>query len=125
VTSEEFIDSYRNALATQRWASVEPLVHADACVTFSTGDVHRGKEAARAAFEANFSAIQNEVYRIFDVHWVVRSPELAVYVFAFGWTGVINGREAAGSGRGTSVLVVDGAGWKLVAEHLGPQPVSG
>jgi ketosteroid isomerase-like protein len=120
MTPEEFIDSYQQALATQRWASVEPLIHADACVTFSTGAVHRGKEAARAAFEANFAAIKGEVYRISDVHWIVRLPEVAVYAFAFHWTGVIDGREASGAGRGTSVLLRDGAGWKLVAEHLGP-----
>jgi ketosteroid isomerase-like protein len=100
--------------------AVEPLVHADVCVTFSTGDVHRGKAAVQSAYEANFSAIQGEVYRISDVYWVLRSAEFAVYSFAFSWSGVIDGRSASGGGRGTSVLVRDGASWKLVAEHLGP-----
>jgi hypothetical protein len=120
MSPEEFIDRYQQALATQQWESVEPLLHADVCVTFSTGDVHLGKGAVRAAFEANFSAIQNEVYRISDVHWIRRSEELAVYSFAFRWTGVINGRAESGRGRGTSVLVRDGMDWKLIAEHLGP-----
>jgi ketosteroid isomerase-like protein len=118
---EDFIDQYQRALATQEWASVEPLMHADVCVTFSTGAVHRGKDAVRAAYEANFQAIRDEVYRISDVHWIARSPELAVYLFRFDWTGVIDGHQASGGGRGTSVLVrYDGSSWKLVAEHLGP-----
>ncbi len=119
---EEFVERYQQALATQRWASVEPLVHPDVCVTFSTGAVHRGKAAVRSAFEENFAEIRDEEYRISDVHWILRTPEFAVYSFDFRWAGVIDGRSASGGGRGTSVLVRDGEDWKLVAEHLGPGP---
>ena len=48
------------------WAAVEPLVHEDACVTFSNGAVHIGKAAVRKAYEANFSAIEDEEYRIVE-----------------------------------------------------------
>lgn len=120
MTPEEFIDRYQQALATQRWASVERLVHPDACVTFSTGAVHRGRAAVQAAYEANFAAIRSERYRIENVHWITRTYELAVYLFEFHWTGVIDGRDASGRGGGTAVLVRDGHGWKLLAEHLGP-----
>jgi ketosteroid isomerase-like protein len=120
MTPEEFIDRYQQALATQQWTAVEPLMHADACVTFSTGDVHRGKAAVRSAYEADFSAIQGEVYSISDVHWIVRADDFAVYSFAFSWSGVVQRRAVSGGGRGTSALVRDGENWKLVAEHLGP-----
>lgn len=119
MTAEEFIARYEAALATQRWEAVEPLIHDDACVTFSTGETHRGKAAVRAAYASNFAAIENEVYRISDVHWILRAADVAVYAFAFRWTGVIGGRAASGGGRGTSVLVRDGSTWKLIAEHLG------
>ena len=39
VTPEQFIDRYERALGSQRWGEVEPLVHEDVCVTFSTGAV--------------------------------------------------------------------------------------
>lgn len=120
MSPEEFIDLYGRALATQRWAPVDPLIHDDACVTFSTGAVHKGKVAVRAAFEANFAAIENEQYAITNVHWVARGPDFAAYLFDFSWTGRIGGRHAAGSGRGTTVLVRDGDAWQLLAEHLGP-----
>jgi ketosteroid isomerase-like protein len=122
MTAEEFIDVYEQALATQRWTSVEQLIHEDASVTFSTGAVHKGKEAVRSAFERNFSAIEGERYRISNVHWIMRASDVAVYLFDFQWTGRIDGRDAAGSGRGTSVLVRNGDGWQLLAEHLGLVP---
>ena len=121
MTPEEFIRLYDQALASQEWSSVEPLVHPEVCVTFSNGAVHVGMAAVRAAFEKNFAAIQDEEYRISNVHWVVRSQEFAVYLFDFEWSGLIGGREARGAGRGTSVLIRDGDDWKLLSEHLGPK----
>jgi len=47
---EEFIHAYEKALATQDWRQVEPLVHADTCVTFSNGTVHKGKAEVQKAF---------------------------------------------------------------------------
>jgi len=120
MTAEDFVHAYEKALASQRWARVEPLVHEDACVTFSDGAVHLGKAAVRKAYEANFAAIEDEDYRISNLHWVRRGEDVAVYVFDFAWSGRIDGREARGAGRGTSVLVRHGPDWQLLAEHLGP-----
>jgi ketosteroid isomerase-like protein len=121
MTAEEFVGLYEEAL-DRRWAAVEPLIHEDACVTFSTGAVHKGKAAVRSAFERNFSAIEGEKYRISNVHWIKRASDVAVYLFDFAWTGRVDGRDVAGSGRGTSVLVRNGDSWQLLAEHLGPGP---
>jgi ketosteroid isomerase-like protein len=118
MTPEEFIVLYEEALATQRWAAVEPLIHETVCVTFSTGTVHKGKQAVRSAFEQNFSVIEGEEYRISNVHWIMRTRDVAVYLFEFQWAGRIDGRDAAGAGKGTSVLVRNGADWKLLVEHL-------
>ena len=121
MTAEDFVRAYEMALASQQWSAVEPLLHPDVCVTFSTGAVHKGKPAVRAAFERNFAAIQEESYRISNVHWAICSTSLAVYLFDFAWSGIIAGRAASGGGRGTGVLVRGGDGaWQLVAEHLGP-----
>jgi ketosteroid isomerase-like protein len=119
-TPDEFIPLYERALASQRWDAVGPLVHDDACVTFSNGAVHVGKAAVQRAFERNFAAITDEEYRISNVRWVRRGSEIAVYLFDFNWTGRVGGRPASGSGRGTSVLYRDDDGWRLLVEHLGP-----
>lgn len=121
MTPEEFIHAYENALASQDWGQVEPLVHAEACVTFSNGTVHKGKAAVQKAFERNFSLIRDENYSIRDVHWVLKNDSTAVYLFEFHWSGFIDGKPAQGAGRGTSVLIRQGDAWKLLVEHLGPR----
>lgn len=118
---EEFIRAYEHALATQDWRNVDPLVHDNACVTFSNGTVHRGKLEVRKAFEKNFSLIKDEKYSISNVHWVIKGPETAIYLFDFNWNGIINDQPASGSGRGTSVLIKENDNWQLLVEHLGPK----
>jgi hypothetical protein len=117
---EEFIISYETALASQNWDNVEPLVHANACVTFSNGTVHKGLKAIKVAFTNNFSLIKDEKYFITDVHWVVKDKEFAVYLFNFNWSGFIDGQQASGSGRGSTTLIFENGKWLLVSEHLGP-----
>jgi ketosteroid isomerase-like protein len=118
---ESFIKKYEAALASQDWQQVDPLVHPDACVTFTSGAVHVGKTAIRQAFERNFSLIQDEAYKIENVHWVMREEETAVYLFTFHWSGLIKGEPASGAGTGSSVLVNGENGWQLLVEHLGPK----
>lgn len=120
---EEFIHAYERVLGTQSWDNVEPLVHEDACVTFSDGTVHKGKSQVRAAFERNFSLIQNEKYSISNVHWVMKDSNTAVYLFEFQWSGIINEKPASGMGRGTCVLIKENEQWKLLVEHLGPKAI--
>jgi ketosteroid isomerase-like protein len=120
MTPDDFVRRYEAALASQRWTEVDPLVHDDVCVTFSTGAVHKGRAAVRRAFETNFASIEDEQYRVSNVHWALRSERVAVSLFDFEWGGRIQGRPAHGRGRGTSVLVRDGDAWRLLVEHLGP-----
>ncbi len=121
MSAEEFVAKYEAALATQDWQQVAPLVHPEACVTFSSGSVHIGKEAVRQAFERNFALIQDETYAIENVHWVMKGVDTAVYLFTFRWSGLINGKPASGAGTGTSVLTNSADGWQLLVEHLGPK----
>lgn len=111
---EEFIRAYEAALASQDWRQVELLVHADACVTFSNGTVHKGKAEVQKAFEKNFSLIKDETYSIANVHWVMKNPKTAVYLFEFSWSGIINDKAASGLGRGTSVLINENGKWQLL-----------
>jgi ketosteroid isomerase-like protein len=118
---DEFVAAYEMALNTQNWAEVALLINEDACVTFSSGTVHRGKDAVRRAFEGNFAVIADETYRISNVHWVRKDREYAAYLFDFDWTGLIDGKPASGGGRGTCLLIKEGTSWQLLIEHLGPR----
>lgn len=120
---EDFIQAYEQALATQDWGHVEPLFHKDVCVTFSDGSIHKGKNEVKQAFERNFLLIKDEKYSISNVHWVHKDGNTAVYLFDFQWSGMINGKQANGSGRGTSVLINENGRWKLLVEHLGPKTI--
>ena len=119
---KEFIEQYEKALGTQNWDIVAPLIDEQASVIFSDGSMYRGKDSIRAAYERNFKAIENEEYRIENIHWLLKSPESAAYMFDFFWRGVVRGRQASGSGRGTAVLIRKDNGWLLIAEQLGSRP---
>ena len=115
---DAFPAAYESALRSQRWERFAPLLHEEACVTFSTGAVHRGKAAVQRAFEANFAAIENEDYRISELVWRERVEDRASYTFRFAWTGRIAGQPASGAGTGSITLVLTPTGWQLLAETL-------
>ena len=119
MTPVEFITAYEKALATQQWNEVEPLIHDKACVTFSNGTVHNGKDAIKQAYEKNFSLIKNEEYSMDNVHWIYTNSNTAVYVYEFVWQGLINGQPAEGKGRGTATIIFAEGKWQLIAEQLG------
>lgn len=110
---------YEAALATQDWAQVDPLMHPDVSVTFSSG-TYRGKAAVEPAYRKNFALIKDERYSISDVHWVSKDTSYAVCMYDFRWSGQIGGKLASGSGRGTAVLKNENGSWLLLVEHLGP-----
>ncbi len=120
MSPEQFVTNYEAALATQNWENVAPLICPHACVTFSGGSVHKGIKAIQDAYERNFSLIKSEEYLTSNVYWILKNKETAVYLFNFSWKGIIDGHQAAGSGRGTTVIINDNGLWKLLAEHLGP-----
>lgn len=116
---ENFIESYEAALATQKWSEVEPLISDDACVTFSNGAVHLGKDKVQMAFERNFDKIKSEKYVIDNVKWIKKENDYAVYVFEFNWRGILDGKSVFGNGVGTSAIINENGKWKLLIEHLG------
>jgi len=116
---KDFIQQYENALASQNWKNVEPLIAEGASVTFSNGAVHAGKAAVKAAFERNFELIKSEEYKIKNVRWLFTNESTAVYLFDFSWKGIVNDQLIGGEGIGTSVLIQEEGKWVLLTEHLG------
>lgn len=115
---ENFITQYEDALKSQDWKSVEPLIYKNACVTFSNGAVHVGKEAVKMAFENNFALIKSEEYSIQNVQWILKNESTAVFLFDFFWEGIIGEKRMKGNGVGTSVLVNELGYWMLLTENL-------
>jgi hypothetical protein len=118
---EDFLNNYESALASQNWETVSPLIHEEACVTFSDGSRYVGKTEVKQAFERNFDLIQNEEYRISNVRWIRKRAEFAVCIYDFSWQGIIQGESSKGLGRGTMVVSYEDGHWWLITEHLGPK----
>ncbi|MFM2484989.1 nuclear transport factor 2 family protein [Celerinatantimonas yamalensis] len=119
MTPQEILKKYELALASQDWKSVEPLMHENVCVTFSNG-TFKGLKEVEGVFISNFASIQDEEYKISNLHWAYISDTEAVCLYDFNWKGIIEGEMCSGGGRGTSVLVRENNQWKIITEHLGP-----
>ncbi|MFN7971175.1 MAG: hypothetical protein U0166_02320 [Acidobacteriota bacterium] len=105
---EDFVEEYERALATQDYA-VAPLVHRDACVTFSSGAAHvaRTPSAPRLRRTSRSSRTRSTASR---TSAGCDDDTVAIYLFDFSWSGLIDAKPASGEGRGTSVIVrEDGA----------------
>lgn len=118
-TPEEFLAAYEQALATQEWEQVAPLIH-ERCTAVFSENTYRGKSEVEQAFRRTFNLIQDETYRISNIQWLDRSEEYAICLYDFAWSGIINGQAASGGGRGTAVLKWGDGRWQLLCEHLGP-----
>jgi ketosteroid isomerase-like protein len=68
--------------------------------------------------ERTFTTIRDEVYEISDLEWVAVAHDLAVCRYRFTWTGLIDGKQESGQGRGTNVLGRRDNSWKVLHEHL-------
>jgi ketosteroid isomerase-like protein len=113
------LTTYVKKLNTHSWEQIVPHVAEEAVFIF-TEDTFVGKAAAQAAFEKTFKLIENEVFSLHNIVWTVVTDDVASCHYEFRWKGVISGQDAAGGGRGTSILrKVDGR-WLIAHEHLGP-----
>ncbi|MCB0509967.1 MAG: nuclear transport factor 2 family protein [Chitinophagales bacterium] len=115
---ENFLKLYELALATQDWNQVKKLIHPTACITFSDGSRHLGKEAIQQAFERNFSLIKNESYAMTKVQWLLKKKKTALACFNFEWRGILHDKEVSGKGLGNILLRKEEDKWLLVMENL-------
>lgn len=122
MTPIDFLRIYGAASAAHDLEATLALVDDSAVYFFSNETAHIGKPAVRDAIKANFDAIKLEKFDIRDPECILETPESAVCLFSYHWSGEIDGRSMSGSGRGTSVLRRDGDSWKVVHEHLSKGP---
>jgi len=113
-----FMRRYAETTDAHRLEAALAMIADDAVYLFSDGTSHIGKTAIADVLKRNFAAISDETYRIRDLRWLLHSDDVVVCVYLYEWSGTIDGKPAAGRGRGTSVLRRDGESWLVVHEHL-------
>jgi ketosteroid isomerase-like protein len=121
VNHETGLFTYIEALNTHSWERIAPHIAKDAVFIFTEG-TFVGHSAAKAAFKKTFELIEDEIFSLRDIKWTAVTDDMASCHYEFRWKGLINGAEASGGGRGTSILGKLGGHWLIVHEHLGPYP---
>ena len=112
------MQAYETAANAHNLEGMLELISEDAVFLFSNQTAHLGKAAIRTAIQTNFEGIKAESYRISNIAWLVDTPDVAVCVYEFDWSGEINGKPASGGGRGSSVIRRIGDHWRIMLEHL-------
>lgn len=113
----DFLKAYEQANNSHVWENVEPFIAENATYWFTDGS-YTGIAEIRQAVETTFSSIQDELYEIKDVAWVLTGKTEAVCTYTFAWHGVVSGKQKSGNGRGTNVLQKQNGAWKIIHEHL-------
>ena len=122
-TPEAAFERYRTAINSHDFDRLAQLVIAPDAVFVFTDGVHRGEAAIRAAFEAAWSTIPDEVYTMSDPEWLARDERTALVAFRYAYRGTTrDGSSIAGGGRGTNLFVRTTDGWRLRYEHLSSDP---
>lgn len=119
MSPQDFILAYENALHTQRWERVMPLIHPNAGITFTNGTVLQGINEIKPAYEKNFAYFKNEEYKIENVRWLIENENTASYLFDFSWKCIIDNKVEEGSGIGSATIVYEKGSWLIISEHLG------
>ena len=112
------MQAYEKATRTHDLEGALALIADEAVYFFSNETVYADKAAIRQALARNFALIQQEAYSITNLIWLARSGKMAACIYDFAWSGVVGGKPASGSGRGTSVFQRKEDGWKVIHEHL-------
>lgn len=108
--------------------AVLPLLTDDVVFYYSNGTMLWGKTAFTAAMTSSWARIERYTYETRDPVWLAQSDTVAAVIYGFAWTGVVDGKEASGSGRATRVFRRDRGRWslrtrwRLVHEHLSAGP---
>lgn len=117
-SAQECLVAFEAALAKRDLNSALGLLTDDVAFFYSNGSAHWGRDAVRAAIKSNFDSIKDDNYATRDHVWLARSDGAASVIYSFAWTGTINGKQAGGRGRGTTILRREPAGWRIAGEHL-------
>jgi uncharacterized protein (TIGR02246 family) len=114
----ECLAAFEAALAKADLDAAMALLTDDVVFFYSNGSAHFGRDAIRAAIQANFDSVQDDDYATRDHLWLAQSDAAAVCIYSFAWTGTMDGKPVGGRGRGTTVFRREASGWRIAHEHL-------
>ena len=118
MTAREVLAAYADRINQQDFDLLVDLIAPDAVFWFSDG-TYVGIAAIRAAFETTWQLMgSSEVYWLDALDWIAEGGDAAACTYRFNWETA----DAAGSGRGTTVLKRVDDRWWIVHEHLSRWP---
>ncbi len=117
MTPQDLLIEYEKRLSSQSFEKVKPLIHKDATFWFNDGSFSGIREIEQA-FQKTFDLIKEEKYWLSSLKWISETSNSATCIYQYNWTGLIEGKQSSGNGRGTSVLKKVDGNWKIIHEHL-------
>jgi len=122
MSARDVLQAYEDRINRHDFDLLIDLIAPDATFWFSDGS-HRGIAEIRAAFEATWRVIgDTEHYWLDQREWIAEGDDAAACTYRFNWKTTVNGIEASGTGRGTTVLKRVDDRWWIVHEHLSGMP---
>ena len=117
--------AFISALIRRDMPAALELLTDDVALFYSNGTALWGKAQFEALTGANWKRDDQYKYTTLDSIWLAQSETAAAVIYTFAWSGVANGQEVGGGGRGTRVFRNDnteGASrpdrWRIAHEHL-------
>jgi Tfp pilus assembly protein PilW len=113
----KFLAEYEKATNTHVFSSVIDFIHPEAIYRFTDGDFV-GIQAIQNAFEKNWNSIKNEKYRISNLKVITSDTCTATVTYTFEWSGLVDGVQKNGKGRGTNIVICNDNKLQFIHEHL-------
>jgi ketosteroid isomerase-like protein len=117
-TPQACLESFVAALIRKDIDAALPLLTDDVVLFYSNGSAIWGKDAFATAITANWKRIERYNYTTDDSIWLALSDTAAAVIYTFSWSGVADGKEVSGGGRGTRIFRREPNGWRIAHEHL-------
>ena len=117
-TPEACLADFVAALNRKDMVAAMALLTDDVAFFYSNGAALWGKDAIAEAIAVNWTLIDRDNYATHDPVWLARGDDAAAVIYSFTWSGLVDGKEIGGRGRGTTILRREPAGWRIAHEHL-------
>jgi ketosteroid isomerase-like protein len=116
-TPQSCVKAFIAAMIRRDMPAALDLLTDDVAFFYSNGTTLWGKEQFAAAMTGSWRLVDRYAYKTLDSLWLAQSETAAAVIYTFSWSGVSNGKDVSGGGRGTRVLRKD-RGWRIAHEHL-------
>jgi ketosteroid isomerase-like protein len=124
-TPKSCMDAFMDAMIRRDMPAALALLTDDVALFYSNGTALWGKEQFASAMTANWKLVTNYKYTTLDSIWLAQSDIAAAVIYTFAWSGVADGKDVSGGGRGTRVFrkvrtggIFRRSGWRIAHEHL-------